>query len=120
MKIYERSMQALLSPAPRGSAARSRVLARLALLAQIGELARRLRLLVRWLFGDWISRIYESSRREDEHYPPHHGRYTNSSSLESDVKVTKCHAMLFFDNPYEPKMDVILTIKTLQGVCRQN
>ena len=35
-------MQALLSPAPRGFAARSRVLARLASLAQIGELARRL------------------------------------------------------------------------------
>ena len=37
MKIYERSLQALLSSAPR-----SRVLARLASLAQIGELARRL------------------------------------------------------------------------------
>ena len=35
-------LQALLSPAPRGFAARSRVLARLASLAQIGELARRL------------------------------------------------------------------------------
>ena len=38
MKIYERSLQALLSSAPR-----SRVLARLASLAQIGELASRLR-----------------------------------------------------------------------------
>ena len=37
MKIYERSLQALFSSAPR-----SRVLVRLALLAQIGELARRL------------------------------------------------------------------------------
>ena len=37
MKIYERSLQALLASAPR-----SRVLARLASLAQIGELARRL------------------------------------------------------------------------------
>ena len=37
MEIYERSLQALLSPAPL-----SRVLARLASLAQIGELARRL------------------------------------------------------------------------------
>ena len=37
MKIYERWLQALFSSAPR-----SRVLARLALLAQIGELARRL------------------------------------------------------------------------------
>ena len=43
MKFYERSLQALLSSAPRGFAARSRVLARLASLAQIGELARRLR-----------------------------------------------------------------------------
>ena len=42
MKFYERSLQALLSSAPRGFAARSRVLARLAFLAQIGELARRL------------------------------------------------------------------------------
>ena len=42
MKIYERSLQALLSSAPRGFAARSRVLARLASLVQIGELARRL------------------------------------------------------------------------------
>ena len=39
MKIYERSLQALLSSAPR-----SRVIARLASLAQIGELARRLNL----------------------------------------------------------------------------
>ena len=42
MKFYERSLQALLSSAPRGFAARSRVLARLASLAQIEELARRL------------------------------------------------------------------------------
>ena len=54
MKIYERSMQALLSPAPRGFAARSRVLARLASLAQIGELARRL-LVVCQLSHDVIS-----------------------------------------------------------------
>ena len=39
----ERSLRALLSSAPRGFAARLRVLARLASLAQIGELARRLR-----------------------------------------------------------------------------
>ena len=37
MKIYERSLQALLSSAPR-----SRVLARLTSLAHIGKLARRL------------------------------------------------------------------------------
>ena len=43
MKFYDRSLQALLSSAPRGFAARSRVLARLVSLAQIGELARRLR-----------------------------------------------------------------------------
>ena len=40
--FYERSLQALLSSAPRGFATRSHVLARLASLAQIGELARRL------------------------------------------------------------------------------
>ena len=40
MKFYERSLQALLSSAPRGFAARSRVLARL---ASLGELARKLR-----------------------------------------------------------------------------
>ena len=42
MKFYERSLQALLSSAPRGFAARLRVFARLASLAQIGELAHRL------------------------------------------------------------------------------
>ena len=42
MKIYKGSLQALLSSAPSGFAARSRVLARLVSLAQIGELARRL------------------------------------------------------------------------------
>ena len=42
MKLYERSLQALLSSAPRGFAARLHVLARLASLTQIGELARRL------------------------------------------------------------------------------
>ena len=48
MKLYERSLQALLSSAPRGFAARSRVLASLASLAslaQIGELSRRLELM---------------------------------------------------------------------------
>ena len=42
MKFYERSLQALLSSAPRSFAACSRILVRLASLAQIGELARRL------------------------------------------------------------------------------
>ena len=42
MKIYKGSLQALLSSAFRGFAARLRVLARLVSLAQIGELARRL------------------------------------------------------------------------------
>ena len=42
MKFYERSLQALLSPAPLCFAACSRVLARLVSLAQIEELARRL------------------------------------------------------------------------------
>ena len=41
MKIYEWSLQALLSSAPCGFAARSPVLAQLASLAQIRELARR-------------------------------------------------------------------------------
>ena len=41
---------------------------------------------------------------------PQHEGYTNSSWLEGDVKVRKCHAMLFFKNLYEPEMDVILTI----------
>ena len=43
MKICKGWLQALLSPAPRGFAARSGVLARLASLAQIEELARRLK-----------------------------------------------------------------------------
>ena len=50
MKFYERSFQALLSPTPRGFAARSRVLARLVSLAQIGELDRRLHLCSGWCF----------------------------------------------------------------------
>ena len=42
---------------------------------------------------------------------PQHGGYTNSSLLEGDVKVREllCHAIL--KNLYEPKMDVILTIR---------
>ena len=42
MKICKGWLQALLSSAPRGFAARSRVLARPVLLAQTGELASRL------------------------------------------------------------------------------
>ena len=48
MKIYKVSLQALLSCAPRGFAACSRVLARLVSLAQIGELARKLVVVVQW------------------------------------------------------------------------
>ena len=57
MKFYETSLQALLSSAPRGFAARSRVLARLVSLTQIGELARRLSLGLhasrhyKWIYG---------------------------------------------------------------------
>ena len=43
MKFYERLLQALLSCGSRSFAAHSRVLVRLASLAQIGELARRLK-----------------------------------------------------------------------------
>ena len=43
MEFHERSLQAVLFSAPRGFAAHSRVLARLASLTQIGELSRRLR-----------------------------------------------------------------------------
>ena len=46
IKFYEWSLQALLSSAPHGFAARSRVLVRLASLAQIGELVCRLVLLL--------------------------------------------------------------------------
>ena len=34
--------------------------------------------------------------------PQDHGGYTKSSWLESYLKVGKCHAMLFFENLYEP------------------
>ena len=37
--------------------------------------------------------------------PQDHVGNTNSSWLESDLKVRKCHAMLFFENLYELKMD---------------
>ena len=50
MKIYERSLQALLSSAPR-----SRVLARL---AQIGELARRLFIFPRCFLPCYVSNAY--------------------------------------------------------------
>ena len=43
MKFYERWLQPLLSSAHHSFTARSRVLVRLASLAQIGELARRLK-----------------------------------------------------------------------------
>ena len=42
MKVYKRSLQTLLSSFPRGFAASSDVLARLASLDKIGELVRRL------------------------------------------------------------------------------
>ena len=45
MKFFEKLLQALLFSAPRGFAARARVLVRLVSLAQIGELARRLDIL---------------------------------------------------------------------------
>ena len=40
-----------------------------------------------------------------------HGGYTNSSLLEGDVKVRKCHAMLFVRTCMSRKLDVILTIR---------
>ena len=58
------------------------------------------------LLGDWIS-IQEPLTRPgvkpDEKMSicsstPQHGGYTNSSLLEGDVKVRKCHAMLFLRN----------------------
>ena len=57
---------------------------------------------------DWIDK-----KVADEHLLFDSARsrgITNSSLLESDLKVTKksCHAIL--KNLYEPKMDVILTI----------
>ena len=59
MKIYEKSLQALLSAAPRGFAARSGVLARLASLAQTGELARKLE----------IVGLLQHSLRTDDVFP---------------------------------------------------
>ena len=37
--------------------------------------------------------------------PQDQGGNTNSSWLESEPKVRNCHAMLFFENLYEPKTD---------------
>ena len=37
--------------------------------------------------------------------PQDHGGNTNSSWLESDLKVGKCHAILFFESLHEPKTD---------------
>ena len=91
MKFYERSLQALLSSAPRGFAARSRVLARLASLAQIGEFARRLtlkmttalstsvfrttftwtiilNLLMKRLLGSNLSHFWNHYQRKEKHF----------------------------------------------------
>ena len=62
MKICKGWLQALLSPAPRGFAARSRVLARLASLAQIGEPARRLFLSYFKTLSDGPPRVIEPAR----------------------------------------------------------
>ena len=42
---------------------------------------------------------------------PQHGGFTNSSLLEGDVKVRKMSCYAILKNLYEPKMDVILTIR---------
>ena len=42
---------------------------------------------------------------------PQHGGYTNSSFLEGDAKVRKMSCPAILNNLYEPKMDVILTIR---------
>ena len=62
----------------------------------------------------------ESLTRPDEKLsicsstPQDRGGSTNSSRLKSNLKVRKFHAMLFFKNLYEPKMNVILTSDKLQ------
>ena len=56
--------------------------------------------------GDWISiqePLTRSGVKPDEkmsicYSTPQHGGYTNSSSLEGDVKVRKCHAVLSLRN----------------------
>ena len=93
MKIYERSLQALLSSAPR-----SRVLARLASLAQIGELARRLscfqyftpvyQLLVPydWCFlGSWRQPRYLLSFAHVETKKTHSERVKPSYTTDFDI-----------------------------------
>ena len=50
--------------------------------------------------GDWISKAFDSRRalnltRSICSSTPQRGEYTNCSLLEGDVKVRKCHAMLF-------------------------
>ena len=68
---------------------------------------------------DWISiqePLTRSGVKLDEKMnicssTPQHGEYTNSSLLGGDMKVRKCHAMLFLTTCItEPKMDAILTI----------
>ena len=57
--------------------------------------------------GDWISIqepfLTRPGVKPDEKMSirssiPQHGGYTNSSLLEGDMKVRKCHAMLFLRN----------------------
>ena len=62
----------------------------------------------------------ESLTRPDEKLsicsstPQDRGGSTNSNWLKRNLKVRKCHAMLFFKNLYEPKMNVILTFDKFQ------
>ena len=47
----------------------------------------------------WLVQVLNLTRRSEKistcSLTPEHGEYTNSSLLEGDVKVRKCHAMLF-------------------------
>ena len=71
MKFHERSLQALFSSAPRGFATHSRVFARLASLAQIGELARRLRKNLLFSLALWCVESVKESNKPISNYCIH-------------------------------------------------
>ena len=94
MKICKGWLQALLSPAPRGLAARSRVLARLASVAQIGELARMLGVIC-WLcfYFDELP-IYKWTEPWD-----FKGRFPESWGLRASVSSSPLPLQPFFSFP---------------------
>ena len=93
MKFHERSWQALLSSAPRGFAAHSRVFARLASLAQIGELARRLRKNLLFSLALWCVESVKESNKPISNYCIH--RIFSNEPPRSNKHLACSHTLCF-------------------------